>query len=312
MIDVVGGVNDYMARQRKQYPCHTNRASELGHPCIRYLYYLRTQWEKKELHEVGLQYIFEEGNMHHDAVRNLLRKAGFIVTEEERPLELKQYQITGHMDGRIGDGSEFCPMEIKGLNQFSWEKINSIEDMASSNKVWLRKYPVQMNIYLGMDNSDQGVFILKNKQTGQLKQIIQDFDTKEFDVLCKKAELINQHIDNGTLPGPIEPDEDICGRCGFTMLCMPDRKFGEALKVVNDDLLLEWLEEREELREIEKRYKELDRNVKNAVSGQGNLLVGDFHITGKAVKRGGYTVKPCEYWLAKILRLKAKGTKWNL
>ena len=44
------------------WPCHVNRASNLGHPCERYLVYSRTAWDKKAPHEWELQVVFDEGN----------------------------------------------------------------------------------------------------------------------------------------------------------------------------------------------------------------------------------------------------------
>ena len=46
----------------KVYPCRNLRASNIGHPCERYLYLLVTRWEDQRPHDVGLQHIFDLGN----------------------------------------------------------------------------------------------------------------------------------------------------------------------------------------------------------------------------------------------------------
>ena len=46
----------------KIYPCNNLRASNLGHPCERYLYLLIKHWDEQKPHDVGLQNIFDLGN----------------------------------------------------------------------------------------------------------------------------------------------------------------------------------------------------------------------------------------------------------
>ena len=76
---IVDKVKDLKASRIKQWPCVSNRASELGHECLRYLVLMRTRWEEKTLHNVELQFIFDEGNIHEEAIINDIKKAGFRV-----------------------------------------------------------------------------------------------------------------------------------------------------------------------------------------------------------------------------------------
>jgi len=46
----------------KLYPCNNLRASNVGHPCERYLYLSIKNWEDKKLHNETTQCIFDLGN----------------------------------------------------------------------------------------------------------------------------------------------------------------------------------------------------------------------------------------------------------
>src|SRR5438309_8002720 len=54
-------IDDYKASKIEQWPVRSNRASELGHPCERFLTYNRVAWRHARLPDVGLQYVFDEG-----------------------------------------------------------------------------------------------------------------------------------------------------------------------------------------------------------------------------------------------------------
>lgn len=309
-IDVPAIVDLEKTRKRRTHPCHVNRASELGHPCTRYLVYLRTR--EKPLHSLSLQRIYDEGNLHHRAVVTDMREAGINVVETERPFELKAYQVTGHIDGKIECADGRLAFEIKGVEPHAWKKMNSIQDMLDSSRIWWQKYPGQMYMYLFMDAPAErpvGIFVLKNKLTGELNQIDVPLDREYVEMLLGKASTINQHISKGTLPGGMEPDEDVCGGCGFNTECMPDRDFGDPLQLMQDAQLVELLSRREELKEIFKEYNALQKQLKNELKGKNNIILeGDgvsWHISGNMKHRKGYEVKPCDYWQSKAVKLKA-------
>jgi hypothetical protein len=309
LIDIPAIVDLEKTRKRRAYPCHVNRASELGHPCARYLVYLRTK--EKPLHSLGLQRIFDEGNLHHRAVVSDMRAAGIKVVEQERPFELKGYQITGHIDGKIDRDNRLLDFEIKGVEPHAWKKMNSVDDMLDSTRIWWQKYPGQLYLYLFMDCPAErpvGVFVLKNKLSAQLKQIDVPLDREYVEMLLGKAVTINQHISNGTLPAGMEPDEDICGGCGFNTECMPDRDFGDPLQLMQDAQLVGLLSRREELKELYREHEAINKQLKRELNGKNNIILESggesWHISGKIIKRKAYVVKDGEYWKSKAVRLK--------
>jgi len=206
---IVEKVLEAKARKIKQWPVNSNRASELGHECLKYLVLNRTRWEEKTLHNAKLQMIFDMGKMVEESVMQDLREAGFVIVEQQRPFSWAKYQITGSIDCKIAIDGKTYPTEIKSAAPFSFNSINSIEDMKRHKWHYMRKYPAQLTLYLLMDGKDRGLFIFKNKSTGELKEIFLDLDYDFAESLIKKAEAINKHVAEGTLPEPMEYSEEI-------------------------------------------------------------------------------------------------------
>ncbi len=298
-----------MERRIKVYPYHTNRASELGHDCERYLVYKRTAWEKQTPHGVDSEFIFEAGRRIEDEAIAELQAAGFQILEQQRSFKYpdENLNITGHLDLKIanGDGKAY-PCEIKGLNQWDFAKLNSIEDFFASTKPWVRKYPAQLYLYLLMSNSDLGLFYLKDKQSHRPKEIWVPLDYEYAEGLLQKAARINQYVADNALPEGIPFDDKVCGWCSFMHLCVPDRDLGDGAQLIDDPDFEEKLVRRAELEAAKKEYDALDKQIKSQVKEKDNLIVGDFVIAGQWVERKAYSVEAARYWKTSITRMGAK------
>jgi CRISPR/Cas system-associated exonuclease Cas4 (RecB family) len=278
-------------------PCHTNRASSLGHICERKLVFDRTRWEEATLYDVGLQFIFDEGNLQEAQVLKDLAEAGWQVIEQQRDYEWKQYQITAHLDGKIVLDQAW-PLEIKSMNPYTFKQINSAQDIIQSKKHYIRAYAAQAQIYMLLSNSEKAVFIFKDKSSGLLKEIWMELDYQVAEELIRKAERINAYVAKKETPPPIPWDEDICGRCAYGHICLPEAK-REALELTDDPELELKLFRRFELAPARKEYEEIDGEIKDTVREKPKVLVGDFLITGKWIEPKG---KP-KYWKSDIQRL---------
>src|SRR5205085_715867 len=67
-----------------QYPVRSNYASKLGHPCERYLYYMRHDWDKatpRDWKGVGIR-----GNLVADWWKRYMQEKGFKVIHDQLPL----------------------------------------------------------------------------------------------------------------------------------------------------------------------------------------------------------------------------------
>lgn len=299
---IIEKVNDFIKSEIKQWPVRSNRASELGHECLRYLVLNRTRWEEKTLHGARLQAIFDEGNLHEKAVLRLLEDSGFNITEQQRGFEWKEYQITGHIDAKLITNGNVIPLEIKSSSSFVWESLSDIKDLYNGKYHYLRKYPAQMTSYLLMDEKSEGLFIFKNKQTGELKEISMPIDYVLGAELLRKAEAINKHVAEDTLPDCIPWDEQICGDCGYVHICLPevDR---DALQIQTDPELEAKIERWFELKPSKSEYDGLDKEIKAQLKNQDKIVIGDYMITGKMVQKKGFSVNASEYWKCNIKQM---------
>ena len=293
----------------KGYPVNSNRASDLGIPCVRYHVLNRTRWEEKSLHDVGLQFIFDMGNEIEEIVLKELAEAGIKVIEQQRSFQWKEYQITGHIDGDIFvNDRETAPLEIKSCSPFVFKAINTIDDLKKGKYAYLRKYPVQLNLYMLMAGKERGVFLFKDKVSGQMKEVWMDIDYEMGEETLKRAEEINKHVAAGTLPDPI--NEDMwCDRCPFTHICLKDH-IGKEVEIDTGELAT-MLDRLEELKPVVKEYDEIDEQVKQIVEGREKILAGSWFVTGKYLEKKTYDIpadlkaqyeKITRYWRRKVQR----------
>jgi len=302
---IIEKIYEEKAKKIKAYPCHVNRASNLGDPCIRRLVYERTHWQERLLHDVHLQLLFDEGNNQEKIVVRDLQDAGFEIYEQQRSFEIKDLQITGHMDLKLkisGDETLY-PTEIKSMAPHIFQKVNQVLDFYNKSYPWLQKYPPQLLLYMYASDEERGVWILKNKSTGALKEIWVDFDYDLVDEIFCKAQVINEHIENKTMPDRIE-DLELCARCPFRHICLPERDFGKGIIIEDDETLTEMIDRLEDLKESYSEYISLNKKITESVKEKDNFIVGNrYHITGKWIdvkERIQYAYK---YWKKNIIKI---------
>jgi CRISPR/Cas system-associated exonuclease Cas4 (RecB family) len=231
------------------YPCHTNRASALGHDCERYLVYMRTEWDKALPHDVNLQLIFDEGNNQEKAVLQALAEAGVDVIEQQTSLHEKDLNITGHVDGVLNIKGTAVPLEIKSMSPHIWDSIfkrgaavYEWEEVAEGfqTKFWLRKYYAQLQIYMLCKNNDKAILLCKNKTTGALAQVDIGLNYDYAEQLLQRAEIINRFVEAGELPDRIPFNNEVCRRCEYNHLCCPDEIAMDPYQTISDDQVAEW------------------------------------------------------------------------
>lgn len=305
MIDIVGKVKETLKEKQRIYPCRSNRASQLGHPCERYLVYMRTSWDKQTVPPVEREFIFQGGRNIEDLAIQELKDAGFNPTNQGRDFEDKKLGITGHIDTMLDlNGQGRIPCEIKGISPFEFDKLDSAEDMLLSKRVWVRGYPAQLQLYLYLADKDMGLFYIKNKLTFEPKVIWMKLDYEFCEGLLKKAERINKCVEGNTLPERIT-DFDVCLDCPFRHLCLPDLKAIEGLEVIDSQELEDKLTRREELKPLHSEYERIDREISKTVEGKDKLSIGEFFVTGKYCERKmkPQAEKVIRYWQKKIVRI---------
>ena len=209
----------------KLYPCNNLRASNVGHPCERYLYLSIKNWEDKKLHTETTQCIFDLGNQIEEYVIQTLKDAGFeVITPTVRAWKVEKPLITGREDLRIKlEDGQFYPVEVKGLAPQEWDKLNTVQDFLNSKRYYVRGYPAQLYIYMYQFGKEKGYFALCNKLTGEIKLIEVPFDYEYAEKILQKAEKIYKCLEKNELP-PSCDDISVCEYCDLAHVCTANIK----------------------------------------------------------------------------------------
>lgn len=281
------------AKRIKAWPHPTNRASEVGHPCVRFLVLSRTDNNLKELHDIGLQRIFDEGNLHEDSLIREMDHAGLRIVEQQRAFEWPKFQLTGRVDGLLAVNGDRIPIEIKSSSPNVFRAVIDMApaDMLTSKYSWIRKYPAQLLLYMLMQGVSSGVMIFKNKTTGEKCQKVFMLDglmLEYAESILKKLEAVNAHIAAGTKPDPVFIDD--CKGCPFAKTaCFVGRDYGPGIDIREDPELEGKLTRREELKPLADEFDEIDKEVKEAFKGR-TAVVGQFMIESKPYETTSYDI----------------------
>lgn len=290
-MNIVAEVDKTVLAKRSVYPQHRNWASTIGHPCMRFLVYSRLNWQDKALPELGLAYIFREGNHHESDLVRLLQDSGVVVQESQRSFYYEPAEISGKIDGIVKDGEKKYPLEIKSMAAWTWESINFVEDLRNHDAHYVRGYFDQMQVYLFVNEMDEGILLLKNKQTGRLKQINVTLDYAYTEALLKKCEEVNRCVKAKEYPERIT-DRAVCKGCAFKSICLPDEE-SAGLNVSSDPDLIRLLEERDKLEPAAKAFEKIHDKIKVDYLERmdaGDYLVGDFSVKLKRQDRTFYAI----------------------
>jgi len=277
MINIIEKISEHLQKERKSWAPACNYASSAGHPCARKLVYDRLNWREKLLPEPTKLLIFREGNLHEEAVLRLLSDVGLQIVETQRPFEWEQLQVRGRIDGRLKENGRLIPVEIKSSNSYDFEALNTQEDLLNSSKWWVRGYLGQFQLYLLMANEPDGIMLIKDKQSGRIKQINIVLDYEYAEKIAKKLELVNDCVENKTYPERII-DRSVCQYCDFRHICLPDEE-SEQIEITDNEEILELLEERERLKDAAKDYEKVDKKLKDAYFK--NMKDGTYLVDGK-------------------------------
>lgn len=274
----------------KLYPCNNLRASNVGHPCERFLYFSIKNWEDKKLHGATTQCIFDLGNKIEEYVIETLKEAGFeVITPTVRAWKVNKPLITGREDLRIKmEDGEFYPVEVKGLAPQEWEKLNSVEDFLNSKRYYVRGYPAQLYIYMYQFNKEKGYFALANKLTGEIKLIEVPFDYEYVEKILKKAERIYECIEKEQLPESCS-DISVCENCDFAHICTANINRADIDVDVSGELD-ELIEKKQELSKYTRELEDVKNSIKKLVGDRDKILTGKYIVERKIIHKLGYMV----------------------
>lgn len=299
-------INDRLRKAKEEkikvYPCNNLRASNLGHPCERYLYLLIKHWDEQKPHDVGLQNIFDLGNTLEEHTINNIKEAGFeVITPTCRSWKIENPLITGREDIRIKDETgDFFPVEIKGLSPQEWEKLNSVEDFLRSKRYYVRGYPAQLYTYMLKFGKETGYFALTNKLTGQTKFIEVPFDYDYAEGMLQKAERVYAALEAGIPPEPCD-DITVCEGCSLQHICGECRRVPADIEI--DGELDELIERKQALAPAKREYEDVDKQIKARVGERDKIITGKYLITRTSFTKKAFTVPESTQHRVNIKRL---------
>lgn len=300
---IAGKISAFVQSEIKVYPCEHLRASNIGHPCERYLYLLIKHWDEAKPHDEGLQNIFDFGNSVEAYTIQKLKDAGLeVITPTQRSWKVLNPLITGREDIRIKDpeDGQLYPAEIKGLSPNEWERLNSIDDFYTSKRYYVRGYPAQLTVYLWHFEKEKGFFVLTNKLTGEIKIIDVPFDWDRADALLKKGERIYKALETDTPPESCD-DISVCENCGLRHICTA--AIDRAEMEIDDGELEAAIDRKNELSPAYREYQEIGERIKRIVGEREKVLAGQYVVMTKVIDKKGFTVEPRQERRITIKRL---------
>ena len=300
--DINKALRESLEKQIKVYPCNNLRASNLGHPCERYLYLLLRHWDEQKPHDVGLQSIFNLGNSIEEYTIENIKRAGFeVITPTVRSWKIEKPLITGREDIRIKDeNGELLPVEIKGISPFEFDKLNTVDDFMKSKRSYIRGYPAQLQIYMLYFGKEKGFFALTNKLTGETKFIEMPFDYEYAENLLQKAERIYAALDSDTPPEACE-DISVCESCSLAHICGECRRVPADIDL--DEELDALIDRKNELAAAKKEYEQIDKEIKARVGERDKVITGQYLITRSSFVKKAFTVPESVQYRVTIKRL---------
>ena len=300
--DINKALRESLEKQIKVYPCNNLRASNLGHPCERYLYLLLRHWDEQKPHDVGLQSIFNLGNSIEEYTIENIKRAGFeVITPTVRSWKIEKPLITGREDIRIKDeNGELLPVEIKGISPFEFDKLNTVEDFMKSKRSYIRGYPAQLQTYMYYFAKEKGFFALTNKLTGETKFIEMPFDYEYAESLLQKAERIYKALDEEAPPDTCE-DISVCEGCSLAHICGECRRVPADIDL--DEELDALIDRKNELSAAKKEYEQIDKEIKARVGDRDKVITGQYLITRSSFVKKAFTVPESVQYRVTIKRL---------
>lgn len=170
--DIAAEIHDAVGKEITAYQPKSLWASKLGHPCSRHIVHSIRDWREKPPISTTQAMLFNGGKvLERHIAAEYLRKAGYDIIEYDRPVQyeksrtLEKLNISGKLDFICKKGDFVFPVETKSMSPWSWEKIDAIEDLLFSKRVWETQYPAQLTLYLLGRDFEIGAFLLINKQT---------------------------------------------------------------------------------------------------------------------------------------------------
>jgi len=192
-------LNQFEKKAKQKFPVHANRVSSIGFPCTRMCVYSIIRWQDRQLPTPELQAIFNEGNHQESAIKLDLLKAGIEINESQTEVSFPDYRLFGHIDGSYTKGKKTWAVEFKSISEHLFKAMNTADDFINSKFPHHRCYIPQLQLYMFGRKLKSGLLILKNKNSGWLKEIEVKLDKTLCQFYLDKCTRINKCVDESKI-----------------------------------------------------------------------------------------------------------------
>lgn len=186
------------------------RASDLG-SCIRALTAARSGFPASPMPANSkLRLIFEEGNLHEEAVVSGLIASGRNIIDRQRTVELAipdtNAIIRGHLDA-VGDAGiplnpvEY-PVEVKAMGKDTWQEWSNWYESGNWAAIWAKypRYAYQYAVYwFGLD-ALIGDYLVKNRNDGRIIHMEMTEPPVSLADIITRVQMVEEYAENDYLP----------------------------------------------------------------------------------------------------------------
>ncbi|MEW6686278.1 MAG: PD-(D/E)XK nuclease family protein [Candidatus Edwardsbacteria bacterium] len=253
-----------MAKPRR--PKEKHWPSDAG-KCLRALVYLWRGTEGKKPDNRTF-FVFEDGHLHHQTIRNQLRRAGLEFTMEEAPISDPKIPLSGKLDAVIRLGGKYYVLEIKSINRFSFEEVTHQGPIPS--------HVIQLQLYLHYVqnlfrlNTQSGILLYKCKDTSRFWESLIEYDETQVKTFFDTVAEVKEHLGKNTLPPrPYRVTDWECQYCDYSEICWEgmEKELENRLKEIREEELVKLIGElifvRDQKKQVEKEEKRLTELIKS-------------------------------------------------
>lgn len=287
--DIVSKRKRQLQKENKRYIPRNFYASNIP-DCTRQMVYSILDWDKKDAPDEGLLALFESGKKEESNIIKMLLDLGFEVINQQNPVTIKHRNgdiiCSGRIDGKIVYKGMAIPYEIKSMNDYSFQQLNTLADFEKSPLH--RKYIKQLQLYMYGNEIEVGMFIISNFR--QIKVIPVYLDYGLCEQIVQQLERAWEFVQKKEYPDPIAYNPKICDWCPWEFLCSKTT-VNKPAEFINNKELEAMMERRFELEPAAKEYKEIDEQIKAPFKKNGvlNAIIGTkFEIVGRKQARTSY------------------------
>lgn len=280
--------------------------------CARQLVYAQTHWKEKEPFTAKGMAAMQDGQHEERLLIQELMTDGFDVVEQQVQLDDDRYFVTGKIDGKLKWQGRRVPFEVKRLQPFAYDRIQSVQDFYDDP--FALKNLRQLTLYLLLHAEPLGLMILSNGlgarnvipvpldyQLGEA--ILHDLDTANA-ALQRRLDQLKANTEVDYLPPRIPYSAKVCGWCSYKNICLPDQHAGDGAQVADTELA-DKIAEYATLKPAVAKAEALKKVIKTALEGKEIVLAGNYIVTGKwqerAVKAQGARTDRWWAWEAEKL-----------